>query len=224
MNHTNTTPTVLVPPVVTKVAKKSLQTLGGIFHYLEGTVLMVELKTGCYYLGKLLSSTSDMNLLLGDVVMFTPKDQHLLFQYKRNNIHNATSHSNQFLQYYHHIISLQPQETQQKCDATDSQPPPVTTTTSSSTTVTNDPHHQRRNVETSTTTTTTTTVINSRTESATPILPLVQIRGSKIRYIHFIDHSSSITSNDRRSINHRVQVGMHRERMAKQQYQRGVRK
>jgi hypothetical protein len=35
-----------------------------------------------------------------------------------------------------------------------------------------------------------------------------------------VDHSNS----DNKSINHMVQVGMHRERLAKQQYQRGVRK
>lgn len=181
-----------------KPAKKSLHTLGNIFHYLEGTILMVELKTGICHIGKLLSSTSDMNLMLVDVVVISPKDK---------SIQPHCGNNYKLLKYYHQTISLHPQDTQQ---------------TLSDCCVSN----SNRNTESFTiqphTPTPTTSNPSPRvtTTHATPILQLVQIRGSKIRYIHFVDHSNS----DNKSINHMVQVGMHRERLAKQQYQRGVRK
>ena len=137
--------------------KKSLSTLGNIFHYLEGMILMVELKTGQCYVGKQLSSSNsaDMTLVLADVLVLSPPQQH--------------TNSTKLLQYYHQTISSQQQE----------QEPP-------------------------------------RGISIAPlILQLVHIRGSKIRYVHFVENVS---------INDMVQVGVHRERYAKQQYQRGIRK
>jgi small nuclear ribonucleoprotein (snRNP)-like protein len=138
--------------------KKSLSTLGHIFHYLEGMILMVELKTGQCYVGKQLSSSSsaDMTLVLVDVLVLSPPQQH--------------TNRSKLLQYYHQTISSQQQQQQQ---------PPRGITT------------------------------------APLILQLVHIRGSKIRYVHFVENVS---------INDLVQVGVHRERYAKQQYQRGIRK
>ena len=137
--------------------KKSQSTLGHIFHYLEGLILMVELKTGQCYVGKQRSSSSsaDMTLVLVDVLVLSPHQQH--------------TNSSKLLQYYHQTISSQQQR---------QQPPRGITI-------------------------------------APLILQLVHIRGSKIRYVHFVENVS---------INDLVQVGVHRERYAKQQYQRGIRK
>ena len=205
-------------PTVTKATKKSLHTLGNIFHYLEGTILMVELKTGQCHLGKLLSSTSDMNLILVDVIVISPRDRHLP-QYMGNNY--------KLVQHYHQIIALQPQETQE--DQSNSSKSNRETTGNSSSiernntvhplipATTNDPQQP-----TATTTAARITNTTHTTPPLPPILQLVHIRGSKIRYIHFIDHNNSNDKNT--TILHLVQVGMHRERVAKQQYQRGVRK
>lgn len=46
-------------------------------------------------------------------------------------------------------------------------------------------------------------------------LSMVQIRGSKIRYIHFLDHADLAVV---------VKQGMDRERSASQKYKRGIRK
>jgi small nuclear ribonucleoprotein (snRNP)-like protein len=180
-----------------KTAKKSLQTLGNIFHYLEGTILMVELKTGLCHIGKLLSSTSDMNLILVDVVVISPKDK---------NIQPHCGNNYKLLKYYHQTISLQPQETQQTLSDCC-----ISSSNRNTESFTVQPH---------TPSSTSNPSPRSTATHAAPILQLVHIRGSKIRYIHFVDHSNS----DNKSINHMVQVGMHRERLAKQQYQRGVRK
>ena len=205
-------------PTATKATKKSLHTLGNIFHYLEGTILMVELKTGHCHLGKLLSSTSDMNLILVDVIVISPRDRHLP-QYMGNNY--------KLVQYYHQIIALQPQETQE--DQSNSSKSNRETTGNSSSiernntvhplipATTNDPQQPTATATAARITNTTHT-----TPPLPPILQLVHIRGSKIRYIHFIDHNNSNDKNT--TIHHLVQVGMHRERVAKQQYQRGVRK
>ena len=208
-------------PTVTKATKKSLHTLGNIFHYLEGTILMVELKTGQCHLGKLLSSTSDMNLILVDVIVISPRDKHLP-QYMGNNY--------KLVQYYHQIIALQPQETQE--DQSNSSKSNRETTGNSSSIERNNTVHPLIPATTNNPqqpTATAAAAAAARITNTThttpplpPILQLVHIRGSKIRYIHFIDHNNSNDKNT--TILHLVQVGMHRERVAKQQYQRGVRK
>ena len=82
-----------------KGAKKSLQSLGNIFHYLEGTILMVELKTGHFYIGKLLSSTNDMNLVLVDTIVISPYHHD-----PRNRLFDQDCINNyKVLQYYHNI-------------------------------------------------------------------------------------------------------------------------
>ena len=47
-------------------------------------------------------------------------------------------------------------------------------------------------------------------------LPSVQIRGSQVRYIHFLDHNVNLAAV--------VQQGVERERAAAQKYKRGIRK
>ena len=213
MNTTTTTP---------KPAKKSLPTLGNIFNYLEGTILMVEFKTGHYYLGKLLSSTSDMNLVLVDVVVRSPRD-------KFGGYNNY-----KLLQYYHQTILLsQPPETQRRrpeqsdhcVRSIDRTPERIVTDHSTTSTTPTTTTNLNSNCSTSSSITTTHTKSSSSSSPPPSILPLVQIRGSKIRYIHFIDHTNNnCHGHGNKSIRHLVQVGLHRERLAKQQYQRGVRK
>lgn len=207
----------------TKPAKKSLPTLGNIFNYLEGTILMVELKTGHYYLGKLLSSTSDMNLVLVDVVVRSPRD-------KFGGCNNY-----KLLQYYHQTILLSQSspETQRRPEQSDHCVRSIDRTTeriitdhsSTSTTPTPTTTTDRRS-NPNTSGSTSSRITTTHTKSPPPqILPLAQIRGSKIRYVHFIDHTNNNShGSENKSIHHLVQVGIHRERLAKQQYQRGVRK
>jgi len=59
---------------------------------------------------------------------------------------------------------------------------------------------------------------NDSNSSARPILQLksVQIRGSQVRYIHFLDPSLDLALT--------VKRGMDRERAASQKYKRGIRK
>ena len=176
---------------------------------------MVELKTGHCHLGKLLSSTSDMNLILVDVIVITPYEPSDIF-------HKHCNNNYKLLQYYHQTISSQ----QKNDEAQESQQQPLGNShcnPSSTAAVDTDPDRTSIGIPTTTNTTNVSSLkrpIKASYNNTKPILQLVHIRGSKIRYIHFIDHNN----NGKNTINDLVQIGIHREKFAKQQYQRGIRK
>jgi small nuclear ribonucleoprotein (snRNP)-like protein len=196
--------TATMSTATTMKVKKSSCTLGHIFHYLENTILLIETKRGQLYLGTLLSSTSsDMNMILTNVLLLSAQQQ------QRHSLWNHGNHK--LVRYYHQTISSSSSSSQQgptpaaAISTVTTTASTVPTTESNSQIITEQPRPQPPSH-------------NRQNERTTPVvLPTVQIRGSTIRYVHFIDV-------DHTTINQKVQFGIQRERQAQQQYQRGIRK